>query len=659
MDLTQRLQELDDAYYNRDEQLVPDTEYDRLCQEYERQTGRKWMKFGQPTSDLGEVPHQVPMLSLLKVNQPEDLLKVAVLPEHPLVVTPKIDGMALSLRFQNGRFTCAATRGSGTIGENVTRQFNRAFDYGTRAVPDSILEIRGECYLPKACLQELNAVRTQEGKTPFKNCRNGVGGLLRRLDDSRTVSFLRFVAYDLLTTTGLPSYEQTLLTLFQLGFNVPDFFTLPQLDTQSWSKLEDYYRGIQTDYEMDGIVLRLNDNQLAESLGRTESHPRYAVACKFATEEKETTVRDLIWEATRTGKIKPVFVFDPVELGGTTVTRATAHNHQHVTLGLGSGSGVGAKVVVKKAGDIIPQVLRVTVTGNPPQVPTSCPACGDVLTVDGPELTCSNRACPPKTVDLLVHMAGRERLDIDGLGPELAQALVEHGLVVQPADLFELHEHGELLRLASLPLGTQRLGEARAAKLQKGIQVCFTRPWSRLLASLGCPGLGRPEARAIAQLYGYRDLIHLLEREGLENTVEQLQTLPGVGRKTARTFALWLLDERAWLDRLAGFGFSCDREWGSGGPSPASGREYPGDSSPNPTSPLRAHIFVLTGTFSRPRQQIQETLEAAGARVTGSVSKKTTYLVVGENPGQDKTEKARTLGIPTLTEDELTELLSS
>ncbi|NLG68102.1 MAG: NAD-dependent DNA ligase LigA [Firmicutes bacterium] len=640
----------DYRYYVLDAPVISDAEYDALMRELRELEQRHPQLVtpdsppqrvgGAPLPEFGSVRHRTPMLSLDNAYSVEELrawaARVArLLPGEPVsfVTELKIDGLAISLEYEDGRFVRGATRGDGTVGEDVTQNLRtiRSIPLRLRCDGSVSLDVRGEVYMVKSAFARLNEERARRGEPLFANPRNAAAGSVRQLDPSVTAGRpLDIFCYTLAYLEGMelpPTHWERLQLLRELGLRVnPHVRRCESLDEvvdyiEYWS-----HRRHELDYETDGIVVKVDRIDQQERLGTTAKSPRWAIAYKYPAEQAVTRVLAIDVNVGRTGALTPVAVLEPVRLGGTTVSRAGLHNEDIIRK---LDVRVGDWVKVQKAGEIIPEVVEVlkerrSGQEHPFQMPESCPVCG--ARGGRPEgeaiWRCVNRQCRAQLVEGLIHFASRDAMDIEGLGPALVTQLVERGLVSSPADLYRL----DVDRLATL----ERMGPKSAANVVGAIQASKGRGLARLLYALGIRHVGEGTARDLARHFGSIEAI-------MQASVEELMKVPDVGEVVARSIREFF-DEPA--NRRLG------QELASLGVVTTQAREP----RPSAASPFAGKRVVVTGTLSRySRREVEELLASLGAQVSGSVSAKTDYLVVGESPGS-KLDKARALGVTILDE---------
>ena len=640
-ELTDLLNEANTKYYVLDAPEMPDFEYDRLLRELEeleaanpelampasptRRVG------GEALSQFEKVQHPVPLRSLQDVFSTEELqefldkMKEAY-PSAEFSVEPKIDGLSVALEYENGTFVRGATRGNGQIGEDVTENLKTI-----RSIPMTIpdapgrLIVRGEVFMPKSVFEALNAEREEEGKPLFANPRNAAAGSLRQLDPKiaakRKLDILIFNV-QLAEGVEFATHEESLKYLKDRKFKVvaAKFYSEPSKVIKRIDEINESREKFT--FDIDGAVVKVNDLSQRETLGATSKFPRWAAAYKYPPEIKETVVEEIVIQVGRTGVLTPKAVVRPVRLAGTTVTNATLHNQDFITA---LGLGIGDTVKIRKAGEIIPEILEVTVHQSESvyQIPTVCPVCGAAVErdADGAFLRCTGAACPAQLSRSLAHFVSRDAMDIDGMGKNIVSALIEKGFVKTPADLYYLTVD-EMKQLWSK-------GDTQAKKLLKAIEESKGRDLSRLIFALGIRQVGAKAGKTLAGHFGDLDTL-------MNATLEELTGVEDVGEITARNILDWFAQPsaREMVERLrsAGVNFESQRT--------VSDARFAG------------MTFVLTGALTKfTRDQATEQIELFGGKASGSVSKKTTYVVVGENAGS-KERKARELGIPILSEDD-------
>jgi DNA ligase (NAD+) len=643
----------DRRYYVLADPEVTDYEYDQLFSELKELEARfpelqsptspTQRVGGEPLPGLDQVEHAIPMLSLDNSYSREELKAWYArlsreLGHDPgdLAVELKIDGVSISLVYVDGKLERAVTRGDGTVGDDVTANARtiRQIPLEVDGLPP-LVEIRGEVYMARSTLEKLNRERRQEGRREFANPRNAAAGAIRLLD-SREASRRRLGlwCYQIARAEGREedSHVASLEWIRGLGFPVsPGLERCPGLaeveaHIDRWEK-----RRHDLDFDTDGIVVKADSAAERAALGSTARSLRWAVAYKFPPEGRTTKLLDIVVQVGRTGVLTPVAVLEPVEVAGSTVSRATLHNFDEV---LRLDARIGDTVWVAKGGEVIPKVVGVVTAERGPEsrpyaVPKKCPVCATpvVREVEEVALRCPNPECPAVTGARLRHFVARGAMEIEGLGGRRLEQLVEAGLVTDEASLWDL----EATRLAELP----GWGALSAYNLLGELEEARGRPLHRLLFALGVPHVGERAARLLARRFGSLDALAAATSEALEE-------VDGVGPVIAAAVSEWFADPRhqSLLLRLAERGIDPREKIHEGGQDSA----------------LAGQVFVITGSLSRPRRELKEELERSGATVAGSVSRKTSYLVAGENSGS-KLARARELGVKVIDETELAKML--
>ena len=652
-DLREQVRYHNRRYHIEDSPEIPDAEYDALYKELEtlESENPELVTPDSPTQRVGAEPlegfekvrHAVPMLSLSNARKPEDLhewdARVRRLlgeGETPRYVTElKIDGLAISLRYENRRLAGGATRGNGTVGEDVTANLRTI-----RSIPEKlsdgapeVLEPRGEVYMSLEEFEKLNRRQEEEGKPPFANPRNAAAGSIRQLDSGITARrpltvFLYGVG------EGYENYEshsEALAALASYGLRVNPHKLHDSIDSvveecRRWAEKRD-----EVGYQVDGVVVKVDAREQQETLGSVQKAPRWAIAYKFEPLAGRTKLESIFVHVGRTGALTPQAVLAPVNVGGVTISRATLHNEDYIKE---KGILVGDTVVIERAGDVIPQVVRPVAeerNGDEREfeMPADCPVCGEpVSRPEGEAVTrCVNARCPAQAVEHLIHWCSKSAMDIDGLGEKLVTRLFDLGLVKDAADIYTLK--AEQL----VPL--EGFGEKSAENLIRAIKRSQEQPFDRVLYSLGIRHVGAVTAQLIAGRFSGEDLMSGVETENLTE-------IDGVGEVVARAVIEYfaLEDNRALIERLMALGL----DFGSVETGAAEG-------------PLAGKRVVVTGTLSRPRSHFVGRLEEAGGTFTSSVSKNTDYVLAGEEAGS-KLDRAREIGVPVLDEAGFEELLA-
>jgi DNA ligase (NAD+) len=556
-------------------------------------------------------------------------------------VEPKIDGFGIELTYQRGLLTLAATRGDGRIGEDVTPNAKLVKGVALRLREETDIVVRGEIYMTKAEFAAINEDRVKHGEEPFKNPRNTAAGSIKQMDPAEVAKRpMRTILYEVVDGERYAGGHLASLDLVRrLGLPVSQHNTKAQgwdeliACVHSWRDRRD-----ELPYELDGLVIKVDDFAARTALGTTAKFPRWAIAFKFPARQVTTLLLDLELNVGRTGTVTPVAILEPVDVSGTTVSRASVHNWDQVArLGLAKG----CRVLLEKAGEIIPQILQVTEPGAGPAFapPTHCPSCQHELERGEGRvaLVCPNRlGCPAQQLAAIEFFASRDQMNIDGLGEKVVAQLVEAGLVHDVADLFAL----EAARVAEL----ERFAKQSAANLVAAIaKAKEDATFARLLAALGIANVGAVIARPIAEKYGTLSALRAAAAaKAPEAFVEELCEIVGVGETIAVNVDRFLRDPNAAavLDKLAARGIDPSQPVTAAADGPLSGM-----------------TLVVTGTLTAPRSDVQKRIEAAGGKVAGSVSKKTTYLVAGADTGKAKLEAAQKHGVKVIGEDELDKLL--
>ena len=634
-------------YYDLDAPELEDFEYDRLIHhlmdleeqypEYASPNSPTKRVGGSAMNTFREVPHKVQMGSLQDVFSLDELRAFdervrETVPEPTYVVEQKIDGLSVSLEYRNGELAVGSTRGNGLVGEDVTENIRTIRSIPLKLPqPLPLLEVRGEVYMPVNSFWRL--VREQElrEETPAKNPRNAAAGSLRQKDPkiaaARGLDIFCFNIQQL-EGTVCESHEASLELMRSLGFPVsPDYKVVHTIE-EAIRQIEKIgeLRG-KLGYQIDGAVIKVDSFADRERLGSTAKYPKWAVAFKYPPEEKETVLRSIALQVGRTGAVTPTAEFDPIELAGTTVSRATLHNQDFITQ---LGVNIGDTIVVRKAGDIIPEVIGVR---NHPKdkpayvMPTNCPSCGTLLVRD-PEVAairCPNISCPAQILRSLIHFCSRSAMDIEGLGEAACELLLQQGLAKTPADLYRLTKD-DLMRLEGFQT---KKAENILAALEKSKQ----NELGALLFGLGIRNIGEKAAKLLAARFG--------TLQAVENaTHEELLSIEGFGEIMAESVLQYFADDnnRKLCGDLLSLGL---RPWVRQQASAA----------------LAGMTFVVTGTLpGYSRDEIENLIEKNGGKAAGSVSKKTSYVVAGEAAGS-KLAKAQSLGVPVLTEQQLLELI--
>lgn len=638
------------AYYDLDAPTISDFEYDALMRRLKELEKKhpETVTLDSPTQHVGghrsekfsPVQHQVPLESLNDIFSFEDLRDFVrktdeTLAEKPLYsVEPKIDGLSMALEYRNGEFWQGATRGDGVTGEDVTENLRqlRNIPMHLENAPERLI-VRGEVYMAREVFEELNRQREIKGETLLANPRNAAAGSMRQLDPAVTRSRqLDIIIFNIQYTSGKQpeTHGEALRYLASLGFPVVPFGVFATAD-ECCAEVERIgeERGALP-YDIDGAVIKVNSFPQRNFMGSTSKYPRWAAAYKYQPEEKPSVVRDIVVQVGRTGVLTPKAVVEPVRLAGTTVTNATLHNQDFIDK---LDVRIGDTVIVRKAGEIIPEVLRVEMDKRPEgtvpfKLPSRCPECGAevIRDEDGAFMRCTGAECPAQLLRNLVHFASREAMDIEGLGIGVAENLINSGLVKSFADLYNLEPQS----VAAL----ERMGKKSAENLIAQIEKSKEQDLSRLLCAFGIRQVGQKAAKVLARTFG--------SMEALENaTLLELMAVDDIGPITAEYLDSWLHSEQAQhqlkLLREAGVNMQS--------------REEQKDQR------FLGKTFVLTGALTRyTRDEASAIIESYGGKASSSVSKKTSYVLAGENAGS-KLTKAESLGIAIISEDEFEEMI--
>lgn len=603
---------------------------------------------GRASSQFTEVRHLEPLLSLGNVFSAEELRAFdervrSGLPagsKVEYVMEPKIDGLACSLIYENGKLVRAATRGDGVVGENVTANVRTIRSIPlTLKVPDGetvpeLLDVRGEVYMPRQAFMRLNEQRAERGESEFANPRNAAAGSLRQLDPQVTASrSLSFFAYYLVGEGAQPKHSESLALLAHYGFKVSENYKVVENIDEAIKYIGDFNELRQgLSYDTDGAVIKVNDVYQQRILGATGKDPRWATAYKYPPEQAETTLEDIDWRVGRTGVLTPTAVLTPVKLSGSVISRATLHNEDFIRA---KDIRIGDRVVINKAGEIIPEVLRVVVekrTGDEKEVeiPSVCPECGWRVERQGEEaaIRCTNPHCPALGREGLIHFVSRDAMNIDGCGPSVINALLDAGLVRDAADLYSLRKD-DLLKL-------ERMGEKSADNLLAALAESKKNELDKLLFALGIRHVGAKVARILATEFGSMEKLQQAQPE-------ELAQIRDIGDKIAESVVTWL-NVPANIDlveRLSAAGLTMTFT------PPASQED----------NPFFGKTLVFTGTMpTLGRAEAKTMAQDVGAKVSGSVSKKTDYVIAGAEAGS-KLEKAQQLGVTVIDEAEFLRLL--
>ena len=651
-ELRRIIEEHNYRYYVLDDPVIPDHEFDELMRELQalEDENPDLVTPHSPTQRVGgkasekfpKVVHKTPLLSLANAFSEGDLRDFdrrvrSAVGDVEYVTEFKIDGLSVALTYIDGVLERGATRGDGVVGEDVTANLRTIKTIPLRLKQPVSLEARGEVFMPTAGFERLNEKQKEQGLAPFANPRNAAAGSLRQLDPAVTASRpLDIFIFNLEYIDGvdIATHAEGLKFLKEQGFKVsPEFRVFGSIEdviglcTEWQQKRESLY------FEIDGIVIKVNSLRQREALGATGKNPRWAVAYKFPAQEKKTRVKDIIIQVGRTGALTPTAILEPVRLSGSTVGRATLHNEDYIRE---KDIRIGDAVLVKKAGDIIPEVTGVvfeerTGTEKKFRMPDKCPVCGsEAVRAAGEAVTrCTGISCPAKLRRSIIHFVSRDAMDIAGLGPSIVELLLDKGFIRDASDLYRLEE-----RRAEL-VGLERMGEKSVENLLSSIEASKTRGLARVITALGIPLVG---VRASALLAEHFRSMEALQRAGKE----ELTAIPEIGEIMAQSIITFFRQNqnKEFVERLksAGVVMTAERK-DAGAPKP-----------------LEGLTFVLTGTLAGyTRNEASGIIETLGGKVSSSVSKNTSYVLAGENPGS-KLDKAKKLGVKVIDEKEFESL---
>jgi DNA ligase (NAD+) len=648
-------------YYVLQEPSISDTEWDRLFHELKRleEEHPDLLSADSPTQTIGAPPaagfaqirHELPMLSLSNVFDLEGLenwisrvKRFAGRDGLEFAVEPKIDGVASSILYRNGVYERGATRGDGIVGEDVTANIRTINDlpkrlHSDRPIPD-VLEVRGEIYMRRTEFDAMNQAREEAGLARFANPRNAASGALRQLDSSITAERpLRMIAYGVGMVEGDIPYlhSETIAMLGELGIPTSSDTSVCASAEELWATCQWWLeKRADMDFEIDGVVIKVNDTRLYPEIGTVAREPRWATAYKFPASQGVTVIEDIVINVGRTGSLNPLAHLKPVEIGGVTIRRATLHNQDEIER---LGVLIGDTVVVERAGDVIPKIVSVveanrTGEEQPFTWPDHCPVCGSTIErVEGEALSyCVNSSCPAQLREQVAHFVSRGAMDIEGLGAKLAARFVDEGLVSNLADVYRL----DWDRIVTM----EGLGPKSVENLQRSIERSKEQPASRLLFALGIRHVGQQTAELVMSHFGSMNALAAA-------SPAEIEAVPGAGSVIAQSLYDWFAEERnqALLDDLKNLGL---RMMDSGGVRVTA-----------TDTPWSGLTVVLTGRLtSMPRSEAEAFLKNAGARTSSSVSRKTDLVIVGEDAGS-KADKAREYGIEIIDEHEFLERMKS
>ena len=652
-ELIKIINEADYNYHTLDNPTITDQEYDKYLRELIEieEEHPDWVKEDSPTQHAGgkiiegfeKVTHSIPMMSLSDVFSESEVIafderikKEGITPEY--VCELKIDGLSVSLHYEKGRLVRAATRGDGTIGEDITHNAKTIKVIPLKLKEEVDIEVRGEIFMNKKTLEELNEERKKKGQPLLQNCRNAAAGSIRQLDSKiaakrKLDNFIYHLPNPL--DYGIHTHSEALDYMKRLGFKINTNNRVVKSINEVLAFIEE--KGKQRDslpYDIDGIVIKVNNIDDQQRLGSTAKYPKWATAYKFPAQEVLTKLTDIIFTVGRTGQITPNAVLEPVIVAGSTISRATLHNEEYVKE---KDLKIGDVVSIRKAGDVIPEVVEVKKerrTGKEKDfvMITNCPMCNTPLVKKEGQVDyyCPNKKCPARNIESLIHFVSRDAMNIDGLGDRIMEDFYNFHFIATIPDIYGLKEHEkDLTRL-------EGYGEKSVTNLLNAIEESKKNSLEKLIFGLGIPHVGAKTAKLLAQKY--KTLENLMQQ-----TAEELEKTPDIGAIIAKSVVDYFKDEhhKAIIEELIELGLN----------TTYLGQEIVEDEE------FAGKTFVLTGSLSLfTREEAKEKIESLGGKTSSSVSKKTGVVIVGENPGS-KFEKARSLGIPIWTEEEFKDKL--
>ncbi|AZV46302.1 DNA ligase (NAD(+)) LigA [Nautilia sp. PV-1] len=633
-------------YYVLDNPLVTDEEYDKLykqVEEYEKNHPDETDP-SSPTQRVGDVVlegfekarHLSRMWSMEDVFNENDFLdwvarvkRILGHSDFSYYVEPKFDGASLNLVYENGRLIRAETRGDGEIGEDVTLNAKTINSIPLEIKEKSLIEIRGEVVIKKKDFEKLNEERIKNGEPTFANPRNAAAGSLRQLDPKITAKRpLMFYPWGVgVNSLNFEKYSELMTYIYSLGFKEPPLRAVCR-DIECVEKKYEEFVKLRDSFEvmLDGMVVKIDEIKYHDILGYTQKYPRWMVAYKFPAVEKETIIEDVVVQVGRTGVLTPVAVLKPVEIGGVIVERATLHNFDEIER---MDIRIGDHVIIIRSGDVIPKITKVLTwkrTGNEKPIPrpTRCPVCGAEVLDEGAIIKCQNLSCPARVVNTIIYFASKNCLDIEGLGESVAKLLYEHGLVKDITDIFKLRVED----LEKLPLFAKK----KAENLINAIKKVKGAPCWRFVNALGIEHIGEVASKKICEKFGV---------EFYKHDPEEFEQIEGFGPEMVKSIAEYIRVNRDKIEKLI---------------------ELIEPKNPEKKeikqTPFTGKTVVLTGTMSKPRSEIKKMLEDMGAKVTNSVSKKTDYVIYGEDAGS-KYDKAKKLGVELLKEEDMWKMVQN
>lgn len=649
--LKEKIRENEYKYFVLDDPAISDAEFDQLMQKLIKLENKfpDLVTEDSPTQRVGgevldqfeKVEHSTTMLSLDNAFDADDLRdfdsrvqKNISGEDYQYVVEHKIDGLSAVMRYRNGIFELGATRGNGEIGEDITKNMKTIRSLPLKIEEEAELELRGEIYLSKSEFQRLNEERLENDENPFANPRNAAAGSVRQLDSKIAANrSLSILIYDLISHSerNFETHLEVFSYLKEQGFKVN--WHKSAKDIGEVIEICEYWQEEREslDFEIDGLVIKINNLSLRDKLGSTARSPRWAVAYKFPAQQKTTKIKDIEISLGRTGALTPTAVLEPVELAGSTVSRATLHNEDEIKR---KDIRIGDTALVQKAGDIIPEVVKVIKEARDGsekifEMPKNCPVCGgEVIRPEGEAVTrCTNISCPAQRKESILHFVSRDAMNIEGVGPALIEQLLDNNLIEDYADLYFIKKS----HLKDL----ERMGEKSSQNVIEAIEASKDREFFRVLYALGIRHVGIGAARILAQNFSSIEALK-------ESKAEELEEIDEIGPVIAESIVGFFKERhnRDLISRLKQAGIRLEKE----------------ESEEN-SNFLEGLKFVFTGSLNNyTRSEVKDLVEKAGGRAVSSVSSKTDYLVIGDNPGS-KYDKAQDLGIEILSEDDFTEML--
>ena len=647
--LVQQINYYNDLYYNKDDPGVSNEEWDKMMQELKalEHAFPQFILSDSPTQIVGgklnsvftKVKHDVQMNSLKDVFSIEDVEKFVkkIQSEYPgtrFCVEPKIDGLSVSLMYEHGKLVMGSTRGDGFVGEDVTENLKTISSIPQEIDTEAeLLEVRGECYMPKAAFEKLVLAQLEAGDEPAKNSRNAAAGALRQknpaITKERNLDIFIFNVQQVKPELYFSdSHTSALDYLDTKGFNCVESADVYDI-TDITEIIIEYNLARKNgilDYDIDGVVIKVDNLKLREEIGANSKTPNWAIAYKFPAEEKKTVLRSIGLQVGRTGKITPVAVFDPVYLAGTSVTKATLHNQSYI---ISKGIDVGDEIIVRKSGDIIPEVAACSKKNSIRQyypLPKECPCCHQPLTVVNADMICENENCYDKIIRRLMHFVSKSAMNIMGMGEAVIRQLVDSGVIRFPVDIYHI-EYDDLVNLDGF-------SDKSAKKLLTAIDESKTNAFDSVICALGIPGVGKETAKLLTAEYHDIDAL-------MNATESNLLTIESLGPTTAKSIYdyMHLSSTHDHINRLKMAGVNMQSENTAVGTA------------------LTDMTFVITGTLpSMSRTDAEKLITSNGGKVSGSVSKKTNYLLAGDKAGS-KLDKAQKLGVKIISENELLQLI--